>query len=93
MFASSTGPNNRRILPVIPILARQPALLGKDPYHTEQVVAPNKQNYDLLATPAENAPAPAAEVDDEDDLYDSTEATILLPTPAPINMKEPRGSL
>lgn len=91
MFASSAGPGNKaRILPVIPILALQSALIGKDPYHTEQITAPAKHNYDLLPSGTDEAPAAQAqEIDDEASIYDSSESAISLPPPANIQFDMP----
>ena len=89
MFASSAGPgSNARILPVIPILPRQAALLGKDPYHTEQITAPSRRNYDFLPSNANEAPAAQA-IEDESSIYDSSESTISLPAPKSIQLDMP----
>lgn len=89
MFASSAGPGSKaRILPVIPILPRQAALLGKDPYHTEQITAPSLRNYDFLPSNANEAPAAQA-IEDESSIYDSSESTISLPAPKSIQLDMP----
>ena len=90
MFSSASKPGSKvRILPVIPILARQPALLGKDPYHTEQITATSNQNFDLLQSSLDTTVPRAQELEGDTTLYDSTEALIPLPRPDDIKFEMP----
>lgn len=88
IFASSNGPSvQTKILPVIPILPQKEILLGDDPYHTEQIKPNANRNFDLLPHGEEEAPQ-AQELDDDTDAANSSESSISLPGPAPIDFSK-----
>lgn len=78
---------NRRIYPVVPILAQKPALLGDDPYSTQQTVSRTTMSFDLMPG-AEEAPLDAQPID-EGDHSDQGELSIPLPAPKAIQFEQP----
>lgn len=87
LLSPSGQAGEARILPVIPILPLKPALIGKDPYFTEQAVAVTPRSFELL--PTGDDPALEAQPIEEDDTYGQGEMSIPLPPPNPIDFTLP----
>lgn len=83
----NSQPGENRILPIIPIVPLKPALIGKDPYLTEQTLPSAPKHFDFLSEGEE--PALDAQPIEDEELIDQREISIPLPNPKPIRITPP----
>lgn len=88
MFVNAINPNgSTKILPVPPIIPKDPVLLGQDPYQSEKQAIKVSTNYDLDVLNTVEPTSGAEIVEDEENAYN--DALLELPTPPPIKLINP----
>lgn len=87
IISPSADKTKTRILPIVPILPQKQALIGEDPYMTEQDSVNKLKNFELIQR--EGIVIEEAIPDAVEDHYELKDLSIPLPSPKPIQLPLP----